>query len=79
MKYYVDENANEFEFWSGALSNIEEARDLGTVDQVFEILEEIFAEGDASRTDINDYVWFDMPRDYPELFKEEDEDASPWE
>lgn len=73
MRYYVDENARSFQFWSGAKDNIDIARSLGTEDQVFEILEEIFSEGDASETDINDYVWFRMPRDYPELFGEDED------
>ena len=75
MKYYVYEDASFFEFWSGAKQNIEKARSLGTEDQVFEILEEMFSDGDASETDINDYVWNEMPDEYPELFGEdEDED-----
>ena len=74
MKYYVEEYASSFEFWAGARENISTARELGTDDQVFSILEELFAEGDCSDTQINDYVWFDMPNDYPELFGEEGED-----
>lgn len=78
MKYYVEENASSFEFWSGARENIDEAKDLGTEDQVFAILEEMFSEGDATSTEINDYVWFDMPRDYPELFKEDEDEDERW-
>lgn len=74
MKYYVEEDASAFEFWSGARENIATAIELGTDDQVFAILEELFADGECSDTQINDYVWFDMPVDYPELFGEEDED-----
>lgn len=74
MKYYVEEDASAFNFWSGARENISTAIELGTDDQVFAILEELFCDGDASDTQINDYVWFDMPVDYPELFGEDDED-----
>lgn len=74
MRYYVDEDAESFEFWSGAKENIEKARSLGTEVQVFENLEDIFADGYVSATDINDYVWFQMPGDFPELFGEEDEE-----
>jgi hypothetical protein len=74
MKYYVEEDASSFEFWSGARENIATAIELETDDQVFSILEELFADGDCSDTQINDYVWFDMPTDYPELFEEEDEE-----
>lgn len=73
MKYYVEEDASAFNFWSGARENISTAIELGTDDQVFEILEELFYDGDATDTQINDYVWFDMPVDYPELFGDEDE------
>jgi hypothetical protein len=74
MKYYVEEDASSFEFWSGARENIATAIELETDDQVFSILEELFADGDCSDTQINDYVWFDMPTDYPELFEEDEED-----
>ena len=74
MKYYVEEDASSFKFWSGAAENIATAIELGTDDQVFYILEDLFYDGEASDTQINDYVWFDMPNDYPELFGEEDED-----
>lgn len=74
MKYYVEEDAGSFEFWAGARENINTARELGTDDQVFSILEELFYDGDSTDTQINDYVWFDMPNDYPELFGEEGED-----
>lgn len=74
MKYYVEEDASSFEFWAGAKENIATAIELETDDQVFSILEELFYDGEASDTQINDYVWFDMPNDYPELFGEESED-----
>lgn len=79
MKYYVEEDASAFEFWSGARENISTAIELGTDDQVFAILEELFYDGDASDTQINDYVWFDMPNDYPELFGEEDDEDDDYE
>lgn len=75
MKYYVEEDAGSFEFWAGARDNINTARELGTDGQVFSILEELFYDGDSTDTQINDYVWFDMPNDYPELFGEEGEDG----
>lgn len=75
MKYYVEEDAGSFEFWAGARENINTARELGTDDQVFSILEELFYDGDSTDTQINDYVWFDMSNDYPELFGEEGEDG----
>lgn len=75
MKYYVEEDASSFEFWSGARENIATAIELGTDGQVFAILEELFYDGDYTDTQINDYVWFDMPNDYPELFGEEGEDG----
>lgn len=81
MKYYVEEDASSFEFWAGAKENINTAMELGTEEQVWAILEEIFADGDSTDTQINDYVWFDMPTDYPELFEEEgeDEDDDEWD
>ena len=39
MKYYVEEDASAFKFWSGARDNVAKAIKLGTDDQLFSILE----------------------------------------
>ena len=58
MKYYIEQEADEFEFWGGALERMNEA----TPEQqreIFERLEEYFRDGEYSQTDINDFVWFE--------------------
>ena len=77
MKYYVEEPAEDFQFWGAAKEWIKEAEKNGTLDQVLSILEDSFIEVDdlPSDIDINDYVSFYMPDEYPELFGlEEDEE-----
>ena len=69
MKYYIEQDASEFEFWGDALNRMNEA----TVDQqkeIFERLEEYFNNGEYSQTDINDFVWFDCD----DVFLNDDEE-----
>ena len=69
MKYYIEQDASEFEFWGDALNRMNEA----TVDQqkeIFERLEECFRDGEYSQTDINDFVWFDCD----DVFLNDDEE-----
>lgn len=59
MKYVVDCDANQFEFWGGAADRMADATDEQR-EAVYERLEE-FADGsvEVTETDINDMVWFD--------------------
>lgn len=65
MKYYKEENAENFEFWSGArdtiniIESIDNEHATNYLQAFYEHLEEVFDGQDCSETDINDYAWFD--------------------
>nr|DAL21718.1 MAG TPA_asm: Pyridoxine 5'-phosphate oxidase C-terminal dimerization region [Caudoviricetes sp.] len=69
MRYFVEQDANRFEFWSGAAHRMADATDAQR-EAVYERLEE-FADGsvELSETDINDYVWFECD----DIFDESEE------
>ncbi len=58
MKYTVDKDLRNFDFWSGAVDN---AKELTTeeLDQLDGILPEYFGE-EVTDTDINDMFWFEF-------------------
>ena len=72
MLYIKEEfNLNTFEAWGGAVSRLEEIKELeiGYIVQTY--IEEIFSgKEDVTATDINDLLWFEMD-DFIESYKEE--------
>lgn len=71
MKYTVECDAAEFDFWGGAASRMEEAT-VAQREAVCDRLEEYFnGSTEATKTDVNDFVWFECD----DIFDEEGEDA----
>ena len=62
MLYIKEElDLNTFKAWGGAVSRLEEIKDLGIVELAQECIEIIFMdEENVTETDINDALWFDM-------------------
>lgn len=60
MYYTVEFDINSFEFWSGAKSRIESIRELDKMDELEDLIIEVFGDSEnVSETDINDFVWFE--------------------
>ena len=76
MKYTVEFNIDNFEFWSGAEYTIETVKKHGKMDELQSHIEEIFecASEPPTKTDINDYVWFHSDDIFEALGINEDED-----
>lgn len=74
MKLYT-EGFNNYEPWSGAVDRWQEIVDAGKVEQLENILEDIYPEG-MSMTQLNDFIWFeeDTWRDWLDMNEDEDED-----
>ena len=71
LYYQTELDLNTFEAWGGAVSRLEEIKELGITDLIQECLEIIFMdEENVTATDINDSLWFDMD-DFIESYKEE--------
>ena len=67
MKYYVEENFNNFEPWSGAVSTWERIIDEGKADEADRYLEEIEPADGWTKAAINDLLWFDSDLVYKAL------------
>ena len=75
MLYIKEEfNLDTFEAWGGAVSRLEEIKELDITYIVQMYIEEILdGKEDVTETDINDLLWFEMD-DLIEGYKEEEED-----
>ena len=69
MKYYVEFDPRDFEFWGGAKERMESATDEQR-EEVYNQIEILCYEQECSEIDINDFVWFECD----EIFEDEDED-----
>lgn len=67
MKYYVELDPRDFEFWGGAKERMDSATDEQR-EEVYDQIEILCYEQDWSKTDINDFVWFDCD----EIFDEDE-------
>lgn len=75
MKYTVELNdVRDFPAWSGGKDNLNKAIELGKADELNDILEEVFMEEVPTKTQVNDFLWFDLDELYPDFLEEEDEE-----
>lgn len=58
MKIYEEKDASCVAFWGGACDNFEILQNKGLLNEFDLLCEEIF-EGEASETQINDFLWFE--------------------
>lgn len=64
MRIVEEKGLNEFEAWSGAVTVIERLVELDLVDWA-----EMYLEGETwTATQVNDFLWFDVPELYEEEF-----------
>lgn len=59
MIYTVEKNLSSFDFWSSA-KNFAEMLTLEELDQLDDLLPELFGEEIPTETQINDLFWFDF-------------------
>lgn len=64
MKVYKEiDSAEEFGFWSGAVDTYNDIVDANKENEFWDLLEEMFSDRECvSKTELNDFVWFE--RDY---------------
>lgn len=74
MKVYTETSLEDFEAWSGGEDHLKVLRDKGVCDEVEQYINEIFPDGLEEIT-LNDYLWFDVEDDFPQYFKEDEEES----
>ena len=50
-----------FEAWSGGKSTLDRVIEKNRVDELDELLEEFFSDSELTDTQLNDFLWFDLP------------------
>jgi hypothetical protein len=66
MKYTKEFSVDNFKFWSGAVQVVDAFRKANMLDDLQQIIEDVFADRTPTETEINDFVWFDVPVEYME-------------
>jgi hypothetical protein len=56
------QDITEFVPWQGGADTYRDIEDAGKLDDLFDLLDELFYGEPPSDTDVNDFLWFD--RDY---------------
>ena len=59
MKYLVDKNLRDFEFWGGAIDNVANLTPE-QLDELDDIISDIYESDPLTDTQINDLFWFDF-------------------
>ena len=58
IKVYEELSMEDFPAWSGAEDTLNRVKEFEKTDELQQLAEELFPDG-ASKTDINDWLWFD--------------------
>lgn len=59
MTYTQEFDVDNFPFWSGAKDTVSEVRRAGKMDELQCIIEEAFIDETPTKTQINDFVWYE--------------------
>ena len=58
MKFTQEFNVDTFHFWSGAKDTIEDIKKAKKMDELQTLIEDYFADQTPTKTQVNDFVWF---------------------
>ena len=72
MRYTVEFNIRDFKFWSGGKDTFDEYVRQDRLSELEQMIEERFCMTTPTKTEINDFVWFDERVN--SIFDEEDEE-----
>ena len=61
MTYTKEFSIETFEFWSGAKDVVDHYAEKGMIEELEQLIIDIFEGSTPTETDINDFVWFDVP------------------
>lgn len=58
MRFTQEFNVDTFHFWSGAKDTIEYVKKAKKMDELQTLIEDYFADQTPTKTQVNDFVWF---------------------
>lgn len=67
----------DLDVWSGGQTTVDAVIDEQKEDELFELLEDHFPNG-ATKTEVNDFLWFESDYIYRELGIDTEEDDEDW-
>ena len=67
MVYTQEFSVDEFPFWSGAKDTVKAVREAGKMDELQSVIEEQFPDRIPTKTEVNDFVWFEREYIYSQL------------
>lgn len=67
MKYISHFVIDTFPFWSSAIDVIRKVRQAKKLDELEQLVEDCFDNCTPTKTDINDFVWFNAEHIYEQL------------
>lgn len=65
----IDDLREKFHPWAGAETVIEDAIAKGRGEELFNLVEETFGDSTPDETEVNDFIWFDVP-DMMDLYED---------
>ena len=66
MKYTKAFSVDNFKFWSHAIQVVDAFREANMLDDLQQIIEDVFADRTPTEVEINNFVGFDVPVEYME-------------
>ena len=61
MQYSVEFDIHTFPFWSGAKDVVDAFRKADRLDDLAQLITDVFCDKTPTTTEINDFVWFSVP------------------
>ena len=61
MQYSVEFDIHTFSFWSGAKDVVDAFRKADRLDDLAQLITDVFSDKTPTTTEINDFVWFSVP------------------
>ena len=58
MQFTQEFNVDTFNFWSGAKDTIKDVKKAKKMDELQTLIEDYFANQTPTKTQVNDFVWF---------------------
>lgn len=67
MKYTSEFSIDTFPFWSGAIDVVRNVRQAEKLDELGQLIEDYFDNRTPTKTEVNDFVWFNAEYIYEQL------------
>ena len=60
VKIYYELDLYYFQAWSGGKDRLDKIKELGKIEELEQLINDIFCDDSISETELNDFLWFDL-------------------